>query len=432
VKRKIFLMFMVTLVISYILPYSIKANSDKGVYIIPIKGEIGPAISSFVSEQLDKAKDSKSQIIILDIDTLGGRVAETIKIQNIVKSYSKDFTIYTYVNNKAESAGVMLTLLGDKIYMTPDASLGSASVIPFNEKTNSAWAAMLKAQAESKGRRGDIAQGTADYDIVIPGIKEKGKLINLTAAEAKKYGYCDGIAKDINAMIMDIGYRGNRIFYAEKDIRVKVSELISNSYVSALLLLIGIAALIIEAFVPTFGIAGTVGAISIALYFLGNIFTGNTGWWALIIFIISMLFLVVEAAIPGFGISGITGLIGISAAIVISSGDLKSGLILLLAAWAVVIVTIFIMIKYGMNLGFLSKIILRTDQKKEDGYIVKESNELTGLHGVSLSQLRPAGIGMFNEKRYDVQTEGEFIGRGVRLVITRVEGNKIFVKEKGE
>lgn len=431
-KKKTILIIIATIMLYSIIPNAIRANSDKGVYIIPVKGEIGPAMTSFISSQLQKAKEVKSHVIVLDINTLGGRVSDTIKIQELIKEYREDFTFYSFVNNKAESAGVMITLLGEKIYMTPDASIGSAAVIPFNEKTNSAWAAMLKAQAESMGRRGDIAQGTADYDMVINGLKEKGKLVNLSAEEAVKYGYCNKIVNNVSDLIKDTGYRGNTIIYGEKDTRLKIAEIISNSYISSLLLLIGIAALIIEVFVPTFGIAGTTGAICIVLYFLGNIFTGNTGWWALIIFALGMVFLIVEAVIPGFGVTGITGLIGISAAIVISARDLQSGLIMLLSSWVVVAVTLFILFKYGMNLEFLSKIILKTEQKKDSGYGVNEFNEILNKEGVALSQLRPSGIGMIEGKRYDMQTEGEFIKKGTHIVVSKVEGNKIFVKEKGE
>jgi membrane-bound serine protease (ClpP class) len=432
VKRKIFLIFLTLVVIFSIFTNTYKASSDKGIYIIPVKGEIGPAVSSFISNHLKKAKETGSQIVIFDINTLGGRVSDALKIQETIKKYRDSFKIYTFVNNKAESAGVMITLLGEKIFMTPDGSLGSAAVIPYNEKTNSAWAGMLKAQAEYSGRRGDIAKGMADYDLVIEGIKEKNKLLNLSASDAQRLGYCDGIVKDINELIKSTGYRGNKVFYAEKDAKIKISELLNNPYISMLLLLFGIAALIIEAFVPSFGIVGTLGILSIILYFLGNIFAGNTGWWALIIFGIGMVFLIIEAMIPGFGIPGISGLLGISVAIVLSARDLQTGLTILLAAWVVVAVTIYILIKYGINSSLLSKIILKTEQKKENGYAVKEEEEMIGKEGISASHLRPSGIGIFDGKRYDVQTDGEFIMKNKRIVVYRIEGSKIFVKEKGD
>lgn len=405
------------------------ASSDKGVYIIPVKGEIGPAVSSFISQNLKKAKELNCDIVIFDINTLGGKIKDTIEIQETVKSYTGVFRIYSFVNNKAESAGVMITLLGEKIYMTPDASIGSASVLPYDEKINSAWAGMLKGQAESMGRRGDIAQAMVDYDLTIPGIKEKGKLLNLTANSAKVYGYCDGIASNIDELVNST-YRGKRVFYADKDIKIKLSELVSNSYVATLLLLVGIVALIIEAFIPSFGIAGTIGLICIALYFIGNIFMGNTGWWALILFIVGIIFIAIEAAVPGFGVPGITGLVSLSVAIVLSARDLQGGLILLLAVLVVVIATIYILFKYGINSKLLSKIILRTEQKKENGYEIVENLELSGTEGIAVTQLRPSGIGIFNGKRYDIQSEGEFIKKNSKIVVVKVEGNKIFVKEK--
>ena len=428
-KKKIILLLLIFTTMINSFNITCRAASDKGVYVIPVKGEIGPAVSSFISEQLEKAKEINCEIVILDIDTLGGKLKDVLSIQEVVKTYSGSFRIYTFIDNKAESAGAMVALLGEKIYMTSDATFGSAAVTPYDEKVNSAVCSMLRGQAETMGRRGDIAEGMASYNLVISGLKDKGRLINLTADSAKKAGYCDGIVKNINELINST-YRGKRVFYAKKSAKVILSEYLSNSYIAAFLLLLGIALLIIEAFIPSFGIAGTLGIISIALYFMGNIFTGNTGWWAFILFILGVIFIIIEANVPGFGIPGIAGIISISTAVVMSARDTFSGLVLLAASLFVVFTTAYILYRYGGKSKLLSKIILRTEQKKEEGYSIALSSGLEGKTGLSLTHLRPSGIGIFDGRRYDVQTEGSFIKKNKKIQIIKIEGNKIFVKEK--
>lgn len=428
-KKKILLLLLIFTTITICFHIPCRAASDKGVYIIPVKGEIGPAVSSFISEQLEAAKEINCEIVIFDIDTPGGKLKDIIKIQETVKTYSGYFRIYTFIDNKAESAGAMMALLGEKIYMTPDATFGSAAVTPYDEKVNSFVCSMLRAQAETMGRRGDIAEGMASYSSAIPGLKESGELINLTAQSAKKAGYCDGIVKNINELISST-YRGKRVFYAKKGAKIILSEYLSSSYIAAFLLLLGIALLIIEAFIPSFGIAGTLGIISIVLYFMGNIFTGNTGWWAFILFMLGVVFIIIEAHVPGFGIPGIAGIISISTSVVMSARDTFSGLVLLAASLFVVFATAYILYKYGGSSKLLSKVILWTEQRKESGYSIILGTGLEGRTGLSLTHLRPSGIGIFDGKRYDVQTEGSFIRKNKKIQITKIEGNKIFVVEK--
>ncbi|MEF9934285.1 NfeD family protein [Clostridium sp.] len=432
-KKRGIKLFLIMLALTILIPSIQVVNgaiSDKGVYVIPIKGDIGPSIEGFLSDQLKKAKESNIGTVILDINTLGGRVDSTLNIQETIKSYSNDFKFYSFINNKAESAGVMLALLGDKIFMTEDATIGSAAVVPYDEKVNSAWASMLKAQAESKGKPSDIARATADYNFVIKDVKDKGTLLNMSANEAIKYKFADGKASSIAQVINEVGYRGDKVIHAQKSFKVTLTEIISNPMVSTLLLLLGMTFLVAEIFIPSFGILGTLGATSIGAYFLGNVFAGHSSWWAVGLFLLGVILMIIEINIIGFGAAGIGGVILTSVGIVMSAETLKMGLVLMICSWVVIGIGVFLLLKYGLNKGPFKKVINSMNQDGEE-YISYNSslNSLLGKEGVTVTKLRPSGEVNVDNEIYQMQSISRFIDKNKTVTVIKVEGNNIFVRE---
>lgn len=339
-------------------------TSDKGVYIIPIKGEIGPAVLSFVSNEFKTAKDLNCEIVILDLDTAKGRLKDIIKIQEIIMSKRNSFKIYSYIKNKTESAGVMIALSSHKIYMAKDATIGNAFLFSTNNYNISVWNSLLKNQAESTGRRGDIALSMADYNTSIPNLKKKGELLNLTAKQAKEFGYCDGVVNNIDELINSV-YRGKRIFYAQKDIKVKLSEIISNPYYAMLLLLFGITSILLESSIKSYKILGTLGILSISIYFIGNILSGNTNWWTFILFISNLILLSVKSYYKKYKFIDIFGFVCLSVSILFSR-DLWQGIIFLSASIIVYIINSYIIIKYINQSELLANIILKFKSKRAD------------------------------------------------------------------
>ncbi|MEG0371829.1 MAG: NfeD family protein [Clostridium sp.] len=425
------LILMIIVILTSIITVAQAAVSDKGVFVIPIKGDIGPSIETYVENQLIKAEELNVDIIILDINTLGGKIESTLKVQEIVKNYSSKYKIYSFINNKAESAGVMIALLGDKIFMTDDSTIGSASVIPFDEKINSAWSSMLKAQAESKSKPGNIAKATADYNIEIPKIKNKGTLLNMTAKEAVELKFADGIANNIDEVINKVEYRGDKIITAEKSFKVTLSEIISNPYVSMTLLLLGVIVLVAEIFVPSFGILGTLGTTSIAAYFLGNVFAGHASWWAVILFILGIILVIIELNVAGFGAAGAGGIMLMSIGIVMSAETMKVGLALMISSWVIGGICIYLLIKYGFDKGPFSKIILKLNQDdtKYVSYDINKLEKLLDKEGIAISPLRPSGTALIDGVNVDVQTLGVYLKESTTIKVIKVEGNKVFVKQ---
>jgi len=412
-------------------PLNSYAEVGNSVFIIPVKGEIGPALAEFVIANIESAIEGNAHTIILEIDTLGGRLDYTYKIKDAVnKAINKGINIISFVNDEAQSAGVMIAMLGQKVAMAPGSSMGSAEVRPFDEKFNSAWAGELKAVAEARGRDGEIVAAMADKDIYIEGVTEKGKLLNVTTNRAKELGLCDIIVNNRQELLEAYGLDSMVKIEVEPNLRVKMAQFLSGSFVAPMLLILGLVALTVEVFTPSFGIAGTIGVLSLSAYFAGAILAGNSGWGAAILFIAGIVLMAIEASIPGFGAAGIGGIISLSLGIVFSASDIVSGLILLLIVVIALIAAIWLLLKYAPRNKLFNRIVLRTEMKSELGYSGSTVDRgLLGKEGIALTVLRPSGIADIEGRRVDVTTEGGYIQNGKHVRVIKVESNRVVVKE---
>lgn len=183
-KKQWLIFFILILLFS---TFTFQANGmdrAKNVYVIPIEGEIGPAVYEYVKDSILTVKqDSNAVAIIFEIDTYGGRIDSAVKISR--KMLDTNLPIISFVNTKAVSAGVLLTISADTIVMAPSSTIGSAETIPNTEKILSEWTSSLRSVAQEKGHSSEIAAAMADKSIEIPGVVEKDRLLNLTAQEAK-------------------------------------------------------------------------------------------------------------------------------------------------------------------------------------------------------------------------------------------------------
>ena len=120
---------------------SLSFGASDNVYVIEISGEVNPGMLNYVRENIEDANNKNADLILFEVDTLGGRIDSAEKIsQEILKSKVKTAS---YVNTKAESAGVLLSISANSLYMAPASTIGSAEPIPNTEKTLSYWKSLL-------------------------------------------------------------------------------------------------------------------------------------------------------------------------------------------------------------------------------------------------------------------------------------------------
>jgi membrane-bound serine protease (ClpP class) len=394
---------------------------EKGdVYVIPIKGEINKASYNYLNSTLKETVKKSPTAIIFEIDTYGGLIDEAEKIKNLIIDL-KVPTI-SFVNTKAESAGVLITISSEKVVMAKSSTIGSAETIPNTEKILSMWKSLLRDVAQYRGRDAKIIEGMADKNIY-------GKLINLTGNEALEEGVCDLISNDYREMLEYFNIPYNNVVKLEENLELKLARTLANPYMGTLLLTIGFIGMVIEIFTPGFGVGGTISIIAFGLFFGGNIIAGHSQWTSLIVFVTGLILLVIEAIIPGFGLPGISGIILVLAGTVLAMGTVTSALLSLSIAIIITAIITIVLIKFGHKNQKLASIILNTSQKDNEGYLsATTQEEYLDKKGISISELRPSGVIEIDGRRVDALSEGVFIPKGSEIKVIRVEGSKIIVR----
>jgi membrane-bound serine protease (ClpP class) len=344
----------------------IGTETGSAVYVVPIHGNIEPAMTALIRRHVTTALDKGAGVIIFDIDTFGGRVDSALQISSFIGSIAKAKT-FAYVRSGPEgmgvswSAGALIAMSCSAVYMAPGTSIGAAAPVlmgadgqtqPAGEKTVSALRAQMAALAEKNGHPVALALAMVDQDVelyemeeggkvravtlaeaerlekekpkrVVRGkiISAKGKLLSLTAGEAERYGLSAGTVSDFPALMEKLGVPGEPVILKES-LADKIVGLITSSPVQGILILIGLVALFLEISTPGFGIPGTIAVICFLTIFGGNSLLGTVGSLELILFLIGVGLLAVEIFIlPGFGIAGISGIALIGMSLVFSMQD---------------------------------------------------------------------------------------------------------------
>ena len=427
--KKRYLAFLLIILICVMSIFQVNAiETNKNVYIIPIEGEIGPALDQYVNDTMTNIKEDPNAVgIIFEINTYGGRIDSANNISKAMMDI--DIPTISFVNTKAVSAGVLLAISSDTIIMAPGSTIGSAETIPNTEKILSEWTSSLRTVAQKKGHSAKIVAAMADKSIEIAGLIEKDKLLNLTAQEAKEVGFIDSIESSYNNILQNMDLEYTDIIKVPISGTVKLAQIATSTYISTILLALGFIGIIVEILTPGFGIGGTISLMAFGIYFGGAILAGNTTWAVLLVFLVGIILLFIEIFIPGFGIPGIGGIISIIISIFMASDNVTTAIVSLLIAFICTIIAFILLLKYAPRNKYFDSIILKTQIKGDEEEKTNEKEKYLNKEGIAISMLRPVGKIDIDGDILEVISEGVFIEKGSRVVVTNINDNKIIVKK---
>lgn len=419
---------LVGLVIGLILPADVFGNS-RTVYLIPIHGTIEPGLAEFVERGLLEASTAGAAAVILQINTFGGRLDAATEIRDRV--IASPTPIIAYVEERAWSAGALIGLAAYKLAMSTRSSIGAAEPRPADEKTVSALRAEFEATAQAQGRDPKVAAAMVDKDIAIPGLVEKGKILTLSALDAKEIGFVDLVAANLADVLKHFGFDGAQVITVQPNWAERLVRYVTEPTISAILLTMGFLGLVVELFTAGFGFPGIIGLAALGLFFGGRLVAGLAGLETVILFVVGLVLLLVEAFVtPGFGVAGIIGLAAILGSVVTSYGNLLTAAYSLTLALVLTLVGLIVVFRFFKRCRFLDKLILKTDQGSTREYTgSREKADYIGQTGVTITTCRPVGIIMVGDTRLDAVSEGPYLPAQVPVVIVGVSGAQVVVRE---
>jgi membrane-bound serine protease (ClpP class) len=426
-----------------VLPAPVLATQAQApvVYRIAVTGVVENGLAPYVARSLREAQSAGAVAAYLDIDTPGGRIDAAERIADAVRAAA--IPVYAYVNPRAYSAGALIAISSNGIYMRPGAVIGAATPVDGQggkapEKMVSAMRAEFRALAEQRGLDPKLAEAMVDEDVEIPGVVAKGQLLTLSTSEAIRLGFAKGQVGDEAALLAAIGHPGAQVVATQTNWAEGLVRFLTNPLVSPLLLSLGILGLVFEIKTGGFGLGGLLSLVSLGLFFGSSLILGLAGWEEVLLLGLGMIALAVEVfIIPGFGVAGIMGLLAIVASMVLAMmggyptpGDVAQALAVLGASLFITAAVIYAWLRHLPNSGRFSGLLLKGAGHRDDGFTTAPSRpELVGRDGTALTDLRPSGTARIGEERIDVVTEGEYVPQGSRVQVVRSDGYRHVVRK---
>lgn len=438
------------------------------VYTFPINGDIMPAQQRLVSKCLTEAREQETDLVVIRMNTYGGLVNVADSIRTMILNYPTP--IWVYIDNQAASAGALIALAADRIYMHPGGSIGAASVVdqngqPMPDKFQSFMRATMRATAESHGQvierieNGDtirrwwrdpqtaeamVGRTVADSTTV--------NVLTFTASEAVKNHFSEGTASSLEETLAQGGVETYTLTEYRPTTLDRLLAWLMNPVVQGIFVMMIVGGIYFELQSPGIGFALVVAILGAVLYFAPLYLEGVAQNWELILFIIGLVLLAVEIfVLPGFGIAGVAGIVavilGLSFAAIdndllrhLPTGEITVGwilqpiLIVIIAATAALIGGLLLSKRFLTGTTPLQrKVVLTAEMAPEQGYVShpQVASGLIGQTAEVAAVLRPSGRVIIDGIYYDaIAEEGQFIPRGKQVIITRFEGGVVYCAQQ--
>jgi membrane-bound serine protease (ClpP class) len=415
-------------------------NATGTVFLVEVHKEIDKGLSFFIQRQLRRAELENATAVIFEINSNGGLVESAQEIKDALLR-SKVSTI-AYVKGRALSAAALIAISCHRIFMEPGSEMGAATPIMLvgtgvqaaEEKFVSAFRAEFRASAEARKRPPAIAEAMVDKNHdSIEGLVKKGEILTLTSEMALKHGYCDHIVASVTSVLRILSLENAKVERIQPTSAEWIARFLTNPQISVLLFTVGFWCLVIEFFIAGFGIIGWAGITCLVLFFGGHLFAYMAGLEALILFIIGLALLLVEAfLIPGFGITGVSGIVAIAFSLIMVFGGIYSALTAMASIITYSVIISGVVYWWGPKLRLFDRFILKEELATDQGFVATDGNtldHLLNLEGIATSPCRPSGKVQVGDERYDAVSDGDFIEKGARVVVRKVEGTKVVVRQ---
>ena len=438
-------------------------TKEKLVYKFNIKQDITKATWRQTQQAFDAADSLGADVFLIHMNTYGGTVLDADSIRT--KILQSEIPVYVFIDNNAASAGALISIACDSIYMRSGGSMGAATVVnqtgqAMPDKYQSYMRSTMRSTAEAHGKdtiitgndtiyqwRRDprIAEAMVDPSVYIAGIIDTGKVLTFTPTEAIENGYCEGIAENIPEVLRKVGIEDYKIVEYEPTFIERIIGFLVHPMISGLLIMAIIGGIYFEMQSPGIGFPLGVAILAAVAYFAPLYLEGLAEHWEILVFVIGVILVIVELfVIPGFGVAGISGIVLMFVSLVLSlinnvnfdfegveTGDIGVAITtVVLGVFGGFVLSLYLGNKvFTSKTGMFRNMSLKSVQNVSDGFVCVETGmfALKGKTGISKTVLRPGGKIFIEGEVYDAVANSGFIDKDVNIVVTKVEATQLYV-----
>lgn len=414
-------------------------------YRIRLDQDIDPSSQRLVTLGLEKAREAQADYILLDLDTYGGAVNAADSIRSAILRYEKP--VVAFVNMQAASAGALISIACDSIYMKTGSSIGAATVVSqtgevMPDKYQSFMRGMMRATAEANGRDPHIAESMTDT----------ANVLSLTPTEAIAVGFCEGICENEYEVAEKVSGGNTFVIKSMEDDMTwldRLIQLLLNPLLQSIFMMMIIGGIFVEIRTPGIGLPLVTAIVGALLYFAPAYIGHLAQSWEILLFVVGLILIAVEIfVLPGFGVCGISGIIAVIVALAFSMVDnleffhwdgsinlrpiIQPLGIVVLSAAAAVFGSVWIVRKLYETRSF-DHIALRQEMKADEGFtgVVSDLEIYVGQGVTVFTDMRPGGKVMTSDSRILEATLrfGGYASKGEILKVVSAEQGRLYCEK---
>ena len=432
------------LVISFVLIHMIMSATDSltVIYRIRLDSDIDKSAQRLITLGLEKADKAGADLVMIDLDTYGGAVDAADSIRSAILRYDKP--VAAYINMQAASAGALISIACDSIYMKTGSSIGAATVVDqtgnvMPDKYQSFMRGMMRSTAQATGRDPHIAESMTD----------SANVLSMTPTEAMAVGYCEGVYETVDEVAQAMA--GDKEFVVksmEDDMTFldKLIQLLLNPLLQSIFMMMIIGGIFVEIRTPGIGLPLVTAIIGALLYFAPGYLGHLVSYWEILLFVAGLILIGIEIfVLPGFGVAGITGIVAVVLSLAFAMVDnielfnwdgtlnlqpiIQPLGIVIISAAAAVFGSVWLVKKLYATRSF-DHIALRQEMKSEDGFtgVVSGLDSLVGETVTVFTDMRPGGKVKTADGRIIEATLkfGGFASKGETLKVLSAEQGRLY------
>lgn len=412
------------------------------IYRIRLDQDIDRSSQRLVTLGLEKAEKASADYVLLDLDTYGGAVDAADSIRSAILGYEKP--VVAFINMQAASAGALISIACDSIYMKTGSSIGAATVVDQNgkvmpDKYQSFMRGMMRSTAQATGRDPKIAESMTDT----------AGVLTLTPSEAVEVGFCEGIAESYEEVAKILASDGDYIVKDLKDDMSWLDKLIQfllHPLLQSIFMMMIVGGIFVEIRTPGIGLPLLTAVVGALLYFAPAYIGHLAEYWEILLFVAGLILIALEIfVIPGFGVAGISGIVIVIVSLALAMVDnveffrwdgtlnlqpiVRPVCIVVLSASAAVFGSIWLVRKLFATRSF-DHIALRQELKASDGFtgVVNGLEVIVGECVTVFTDMRPSGKVIASDGRvYEAALKfGGYASKGEKLKVVSSEQGRLY------